>query len=296
MSSYHIDIHADDYALSPSSDLDIITLCKAGKLDSISVMPNMAICDTACKLFLNEKSNFPKKIKISIHLNFVEGKCCAPYEKVSHLIDENGLFTVSWGKLLLWSYSPFVRKKIRAELSAEIIAQTEKMIHYGILDSSALRFDSHQHPHMIPIVFDALVDAISEMQKKNYKVEYIRCATDPILPYLKKIELYKTFSPINIIKCIILNVLSHKAKHELKKMNMPVSYLCGVFFSDNMDSYRVKKMIPALAEKAEKENRPLEILFHPGLMLESELSDEINFVEAHTSKNRHVEFDAVMNI
>lgn len=296
MISHNINIHADDYAISPSSDADVIALCKAGKLDSISIMPNMDICEKACKVFLFEKEKFPKEVKVSVHLNFVEGKCVSPRDKVSHLVDEKSFFTVTWLKLLMWSYNPFVRKKIRAELACEIVSQTKKMVSLGMMSSSAIRFDSHQHTHMTPIVFDALLDAIAELEKNNYKIEFIRSSEDPVLPYFFCRGLYKTFSLVNILKCLILNFFSGKVKRDLVRMNLPVTFLCGVFFSDCMNVERVNKIIPLLKKKAEKEKVSFDILFHPGMMLATEITDEIVFTKAHTSKNRHVEYDAVMQL
>lgn len=296
MISRTINVHADDYAISPSSDADVIALCKAGKLDSISVMPNMDICENTCKTFIAEKENFPKKLKVSVHLNFVEGKSISSYNEVSHLVDEKSFFTVTWLKLLLWSYNPFVRKKIRAELACEIVSQTKRMVGLGMISCSAIRFDSHQHTHMTPIVFDALLDAVDELKKNNYEIEYIRCSEDPILPYFFFREIYKTFSLVNILKCLILNFFSKKVRRTLAKMNLPATLLCGVFFSDCMNVERVNKVLPSLEKKAIKEKRPFEVLFHPGKMLESEVTDEIVFRKAHTSKNRHIEYDAVMQL
>ena len=42
-----IDIHADDYALTVHTSHDILSCLRAGKLDSISIVPNTA-CFRAC--------------------------------------------------------------------------------------------------------------------------------------------------------------------------------------------------------------------------------------------------------
>lgn len=296
MITRNIYVHADDYAISPSSDADVIALCKAGKLDSISVMPNMDICEKACEMFLAEKENFPKKVKVAVHLNFVEGKCVSAREKIPHLVNDKSFFTVTWLKLLIWSFSPFLRKKIRAEFACEIVLQVKRMVELGMMDSNEIRIDSHQHTHMTPIVFDALLDVVEELEKDNCKVEFIRCSEDPILLYFSKTELYKTFSPVNILKCLILNSFSKKVKRGLASLHLPATFLCGVFFSDYMNAERVNKILPLLEKKSGKENRTFEVLFHPGTMLASELADEIVFRKAHTSKNRHVEYNAVMQL
>ena len=37
-----IDIHADDYALTVNTSKDMLECMKAGRLDSISILPNMS--------------------------------------------------------------------------------------------------------------------------------------------------------------------------------------------------------------------------------------------------------------
>ena len=60
------DFHADDYGLSEHSDNDIINLCITGKLNSISIMPNMCRFENSVQLYQNKKRNFPNKLFIAI--------------------------------------------------------------------------------------------------------------------------------------------------------------------------------------------------------------------------------------
>ena len=110
-----VDIHADDFALSENSDKDILQLCKEGKLDSISIIPNLECFETAVAKFLSVQEESDKKILVSVHLNFMEGKCCAEKSLLPDLIDSEGFFTASWGKLFIWNYIPFMRKKIKIQ-------------------------------------------------------------------------------------------------------------------------------------------------------------------------------------
>ena len=150
-----IDFHADDYILTQFSDADILDLCKNQQVQSISLMVNMERFDEAIPLLKTVQENVSSKIKMSIHLNFMEGKSCTPKELVPDLVDELGYFTVSWGKLLKWSYTPKKRAEIKRQLKNEILAQTHKTIESKVLGNQKLRFDSHQHPHMIPAVWEA---------------------------------------------------------------------------------------------------------------------------------------------
>lgn len=288
-----VDIHADDYALSENSDNDIIALCKDGILDSISVIPNLSCFENAAKKFLEIQENASKKILVSVHLNFMEGKCCAQKSEIPDLVDKNGFFTISWGKLLIWNYNPFARKKIKSQIKTEIISQIKKCVEAGISDKNRIRIDSHQHPHMIPIFFDALEDAVSELESGGFKIEYIRNTEDPI-------HLYggKNILSMNTVKCLILNFYSGKVIKYLNSKNLPVNYLCGVYFSGKMDG-RIESVLPKFIKKSKKTNRKTELLFHPGTMFEPELTDEFTkpgFNEFHLSKNRRIEFEEAKKI
>lgn len=288
-----VDIHADDFALSEKSDRDILQLCSEGKLDSISIIPNLECFETAVAKFLSVQEESDKKILVSVHLNFMEGKCCAEKSLLPDLIDSEGFFTASWGKLFIWNYIPFIRKKIKIQLKTEILAQIKKCIAANVIDKNAIRIDSHQHPHMIPVVFDALKEAVLELENDGCKIEYIRNTQDPILLYGGK----DIFS-MNTVKCLILNFYSQKVKKYLVSKKLPVNYLCGVYFSGKMDS-RLKKVLPKFINKAERHNRNIELLFHPGTMLKSELTSEFKkdgFNEFHLSENRKTEYNIVNEV
>ena len=288
-----VDIHADDFALSENSDKDILQLCREGKLDSISIIPNLECFETAAANFLSIQEKLNKKILVSVHLNFMEGKCCVEKSLILDLVDSEGFFTASWGKLFIWNYIPIIRKKIKFQLKTEILAQIKRCLDSNIIDKNAIRIDSHQHPHMIPVVFEALKEAVLELENDGCKIEYIRNTQDPILLYGGK----DIFS-MNTVKCMILNFYSIKVRKYLAFRNLPVNYLCGVYFSGKMDS-RLKKVLPNFIKKAEKQDRNIELLFHPGTMSKSELTSEFKkegFNEFHLSENRKIEYNTLKEL
>lgn len=253
------------------------------------------------KAFLSETPE--KKPKITVHLNFMEGHCLAPVSEVSDLVDENGFFKISWGSLFKCNYNPLVRNKIKKQLKAEILAQTNKCLTAGIISKDDLRFDGHQHTHMIPLVFESLLAACTELENDGCKVTFIRNTQDSISPYFKAAkkdkELKKSFDKVNIVKCLILNHYSHKIQKSLKKRSLPVPYLCGVFFSGNMDFQRLEKVLPFFCEKPLIQKRNVELLFHPGSVLESEITQEFvkkGFVDFHLSKGRKIEYESVIKL
>lgn len=299
-----LDFHADDYGISKNSCDDILKLLSHGCLDSISVLPNMNTFEYAAgKLRQFNDDNLDKIPHVTVHLNFLEGHCCAPAEDVSDLVDENGYFKINWGNLFKWNYSPLKRSKIKRQLVAEIKAQTKKCIDAGIVMPDNLRFDGHQHTHMIPLVFHALLEVCDDFEMNGCKTTFIRNTEDALYPYYKSARkacgLRKTFNKVNIVKCLILNHYSHFVRKELQKRNLPVPYLCGVFFSGHMDSERLLKVLPSYCRKPLAEKREVELLFHPGTVLDSEITDEFvkpDFNLFHTSSERKTEYDSVIRL
>lgn len=289
------DFHADDYAVSLSSSQDIRNLEEKGVLDSISIIPNMNAFESAAPML----KSFPQAIKRSVHLNFMEGKSCLDKGEIPDLVDNDSCFKVSWGSLLLASFNPIKRGRIKRQLADEIAAQVEKCITSGLVDPRALRLDSHQHTHMIPLVQDALFDAVDILETQGEKVVFVRNTEDPISLYFHSMDTLKGFSFSNMLKCIILNSFSLRLKRKLKERGLPIEYLCGVFYSGHMDEKRLDKVLPFFEKLAIKKNRRVEVLFHPGSVKKEEITPEFTkpgFVQFHLSNNRHIEFDALCRI
>ncbi len=316
----NIDIHADDYALCMNASRTILQAVKEGTLSSISILPNMHCYEDALKLWRdtysyggslaseltdaetkNQSAAFPL---CSVHLNFMEGYCVADKEKMSLFVDEKGYFIISWGTLVKYNYIPTLRKKAKEQLKLEIKAQTEKLIRdYGLtFGGRKLRFDSHQHSHMIPVVMESLLEVIDE---NGWEVEYIRDSREVWKPYLSMRSLYKTYRPINLVKVMVLNHFSRIDRKSLRLHAISPMILSGVFLSGRMDKDRVSVLLPALKECTKKRLRKetkaptLELLFHPGRTLPEELEEDFNHPDANVfylSENRDIELDGARYI
>ena len=289
------DFHADDFAVSLSSSQDIASLGGKGAIESISILPNMSAFDLSVPLL----KAFPSAIKRSIHLNFMEGKSCLPASKIPALVDENSCFKVSWGSLLLANFNPLRRKAVKEQLAAEIVAQVKKCIEAGIIDPKAIRLDSHQHTHMIPVVQDALFEAVDTMERNGRKIIFIRNTEDPVSLYFHSWKALRGFSPANMLKCIILNSFSFRLRKRLEAKGLPVGYLCGVFYSGHMDERRLNEVLPAFEKLTTRKNRRVEVLFHPGSVKKEEINEEFTkpgFVQFHLSENRNIEFNALCKL
>ena len=202
-----VSFHADDFALALSSSKDIISLCQQGNVDSLSVICNISCFGECVDLYKEAIPSFPIKPKVSVHLNVMEGRPVSLPEQVKNLVDGRGLFCVSWASLFIDSFLPWKRGRIRRQLAVEIEAQVRRCLDAGIIDKTAVSLDSHQHPHHIPVFFDALMDAVASLQKDGCRISCIRNSEDPLFPYLSTPKIYAHIKLANIIKCLVLNFL-----------------------------------------------------------------------------------------
>ncbi len=279
-------ICADDYGLSESSDQCIKECMQNGALNKISIFPNG----------ISEKphlSHTGEDVYYSLHINLVEGKSLAPAKQVNLIADKNGYFKYSFGGLLKLSLSGN-RKEFERQLYAELKEQIG-MWKKCFGENEPIMLDSHQHTHMIPLIFKTLVRVIKD---EGVNVRYLRIPAEPFLPYLKEPSLYFTYKPVNIIKQWVLKFFNSLNKKEKLKLNLPDVYFMGVLFSGNMDKKRVEKVLWHYKKLADKKNRDIEVLFHPGVIEEKDslYAGEKCFKEFYFSAGRKTEYDAVKSL
>ncbi len=261
-----IEIHADDYGLFPNQTERILACIREGAVNGVSIMPNSPYLPE-----LMEK--LPKDVRVTVHLNLVEGAPLSPKEEVPLLVNEKGFFDISFGKLLLVSYLPKrsssyreMKKQVRTELSAQIQRCRECCRQSG--HGEELNLDGHVHYHMLPIVFDAMADIIKE---EGLSVRRIR------VPF-EDTSLYRTGGAavqipfVNRIKVLILNYLAGRniRKYPALAGALQHQYFMGVMLSGHMFYEPVSALFPEAVRRAEEKKCDLEILFHPGGVSEEE--------------------------
>lgn len=277
---------ADDYGLCDSTSVHIQKCIDKGALNKVSVFPNLDKIDLP-KILEN------KNIRVSLHLNLVEGKCMADISEIDLIADKNGNLKHTFAGL--FRLGLFHRKKLEAQAYKEIKAQV--LFWKSVLPKDVpLCIDSHQHTHMIPAVFKALLKVIND---EKINLTYMRIPAEPIMPYIKTPSLYFTYSLVNIIKQWLLKLLWLLNKNRFKRCQIPTSYFMGILFSGKMNEKRVNKILPKYIRMAEKDGRDIEVLFHPGYIEKSQTDfkdKNIVFERFYMSENRKTEFDSVMKI
>jgi len=111
--------HADDFGITPEQSEHILRcsdICGGtGALNSLSVLVNSPHFPT-CADLLDEHLD---SLRVGLHVNIVEGRCCADPATIPLLVDGNGVFKHSFAELLFAPRGE-MRCAYRSQLAAEI--------------------------------------------------------------------------------------------------------------------------------------------------------------------------------
>ncbi len=279
-----------------------------------------------------------KAPRLRVHLNLVEGHCAAPPKRIPLLADGRGYLKNTWGQLFLRCLFAGKKSALAEQLKIEIRAQIQRLLTlfgpeapwpgaglpksgpvgagkgtppqgesapgagcekpgtFAGICGDGLYLDGHQHTQMIPAVFDAICDVCGEC---GWKVVYIRNSIEPLSPYLKETGLYATYRPVNLVKNLILRLCGLFVSPKMAKMGLRPMYLWGLVMSGHMDGERVRCLLPGMERVAKANGRQLEILFHPGRLLEEEASREYNHPDAlpfYQSAERDMEYETLCRL
>lgn len=275
----HIELHADDYGESIHTSEDILELMKGGYLDGVSILANMSIYPECERMLLDAVPQLPFIPYLSVHVNPIEGRS---------LIDGR-ILPWTWKNLFFVSLHLPVRDntgrrmkydEVYTQLQSEIreqILRAADLIDRAIaradelnipVRSRVLRIDSHQHVHLLPIVWRVLM-SMPEMNK----CEYIRTSHEPLGPFMKHLAL--GFNPVGFVKNRVLAMMAPKAEKYLKARNIRPAYLWGLVMTGHMDIDRINVIMPDMLKLCERKGYDLELNIHPGRMLASESTPEI---------------------
>jgi hypothetical protein len=149
-------INADDFGLVDSVNEAIVEVFKAGRLSSATLMVNMPGTPGAVGLALANPG-----LAVGLHFCLTEGTALSG---PSSITDGAGQF-FSRRKLLL----RMLQRRIRlGDVAAEYKAQLERFDSFEIPLS---HIDSHEHVHMIPVVFRAILPLLRERRAPLRVVE-----------------------------------------------------------------------------------------------------------------------------
>lgn len=245
--------NADDYGVTAAQTKHILDCRKNGCLTGVSAMPNSPYLPEAMAAIADDPG-----LRVAVHLNLTEGLCLSDPADIPLLAQADGRFYPSFLRLFLLSLGP-KRAALLAELQRELTAQIGRVL--PLLGGRPLRLDGHQHIQMIPAVTRAVRDAVAA---NGWTVSYMRWTREPLSPYLRHPSLWRDYRPVNVVKNLVLNVLSLFGARYIKQMGLPRNLSMGLVISGNLEYRLVRELLPDFERLAAKRGVDLELVMHPG--------------------------------
>lgn len=287
--------HADDFGVTKEQSERILGCYQDGALNSISVLPNTPALRESLEL-LDRADPGGTRIRRVLHINLVEGKPLAGAENVPALVDDSGYFDKSFIRFFRWNYMKrgAARRGIVRQIKAEIEAQLRAVT--CECDYRVTAVDSHQHYHMIPIVFDSLMEVLSEKEFEHLRICQVRIPVDPAAPLMHSAMMLRGVPVMNWVKWCILKIYADRNRKILQSKGIGTPVFFGIFYTCEMKKEVVGALLPAYRAHADRKGQDLELMFHPGnLTARHELLDARSkeLAAFYMSDNRYYEAECL---
>jgi len=139
-------VNADDFGLCEGVNKAVEQAHTEGILTSTTIMAGMPAAGRAVEL----ASEMPS-LGVGVHLNLFDSTPISKDQRVKILLNANGRFGLSLGKLAVKSV---LSKTFREAVEIEFAAQIQWLISGGIKPT---HLDSHKHVHAIPSIYPIVV-------------------------------------------------------------------------------------------------------------------------------------------
>jgi predicted glycoside hydrolase/deacetylase ChbG (UPF0249 family) len=248
-------VSVDDFGLSEAITTNILDAVDHGVVTSVSIIANGTEFEHAMGEYRERRGLY-----LAVHLNLMEGRPLCPADQLPDLVDEQGYFRHSFQSLyLLHLLADNARRgELCKQVRAELRAQLERVASY-VEPQCGLRVDSHLHVHMIPFVFDVLMQLHDELQ-----LEYVRCLAEPFFLAFDGLDSLRNYAGLNLAKHAILNTLARRAMPRLRSRGIShCRHFIGILFTGNMREEVVHSALTRLEGRCQVDDL-IEILFHPG--------------------------------
>lgn len=259
-----VTFHADDFGITLDQSRRILALSSRcggeGALGGVSVLVNGPQAE-ACADLLKPHAG---RLRVCLHVNLVEGRCCADPAEIPLLVNDTGMFSLGYGAMLAGSAGPRAAE-LRRQMACEIEAQIDRFL--GFFPDARERFcvDSHQHTHLVPVAFGALGDALAS---RGCRLAYLRVPAEPLAPFLTSPASLARIPPVNWVKHALLNALWRFDRRSFPELAAQAEAIadvfCGINYSGCMTPSNVRGVLPAFEAYARRRGKGLELLFHPG--------------------------------
>lgn len=277
-------VHADDFGISDEISNNILDTIQNGVTNSISIVTNTDSFQENA-----EKIKAFQNLTQTLHINIVEGKPLASKSEIPDIVNQDGEFKYSF--FTLWLKYVFASKEkkgeFREQLGIEIAYQIQRYM--SIFETKELRVDSHMHLHMIPFVFDLLLE-----MAKEYPIKHIRIPCEK--RYIDRFS-WRKYISVNLVKHVLLNFLSNINAPKLKEYGINRNdFFIGVLSTGNCGYHDLKSGLEVIRRGGTVGS--VEVLFHPGGIRSSKSAtwtSKQNFKSYYSSPNRSSEKRVLMD-
>jgi predicted glycoside hydrolase/deacetylase ChbG (UPF0249 family) len=254
--SSNVILSADDIGLTPSITDGIAACVQKRILSSVSLIANGYAFEHAIRKIKEGGPCF-----VAVHLNTVECWPVADPRDIPDLLDLHGRLHLTFFKTLVkcvFSTRP-KRDSLRAQFKIEYRAQIRK-VQSALGPATPIRVDSHQHLHMLPLLFDILMDL-----NREFRFAYVRLPREPFLLSTKLIREWRIYRPSSIVKNLLLRTLAWRNGKKIKRHGIPHPDLfLGIMFPGPSRPELTEHLLELVLSKSSTPGARVEILFHPG--------------------------------
>jgi hopanoid biosynthesis associated protein HpnK len=236
-------ITADDFGLSESINEAVEQACRAGILNTASLM----VAGPAAADAVRRAKALPK-LRVGLHLVVVEGASVRP-SAVKGLVDAAGDFpSDQFGVSVNYFFRPRQRKQLHSEIRSQ----------FSAFAKTGLRLDhanAHKHMHLHPTVGRMLIQI-----GKTFDLPAIRVPREPAGP------IRRAGSSVGV-GGRLLNIWSSMLRDDARRAGIQVNdNVFGIAWSGHMTTERVLRLIPNLPRGLS------EIYFHPAAWRDARLA------------------------
>lgn len=235
-------VNADDFGLNTSANRAIIRGHRDGILTSASLMLNEPGSEEAVALARQNP-----RLGVGLHLTLLCGHSTLPPDKIPDLVNERGEFDYNPARVGLHYF--LKRKRLQAQLRAEILAQFEKFRTLGIpLD----HVDSHHHLHAHPVIFRILIESAEDLG-----ITHLRLTSEPFGVHARLAIGYRMD---RLGYGLIYSLLAGPARRALRRLDIKhTDAVFGLLQDARVDEPYLERLLPKLPPGVS------EIYSHPSL-------------------------------
>ena len=236
MSRRLIIVNADDLGLHEGVNEGIIRAHQEGIVTSASVIA----CGGAFEDALMRCRSCPE-LDLGVHLTLVEERPLAPIEKISSLVNQDGVMPRSYMAFARGWLTGRIRE---CDIRCELEAQMRRVLDGGIRPT---HLDSHQHVHCLPGVWKITLEIA-----KKYAIPFVRIpafdsvwaeARTPMVPALR--------TAVNLMAALRRTANMHPVRY--------ANQVRGFAFSGRLTTSRLLAILDTLRPEL------TEVMVHPGI-------------------------------